>query len=135
MKPPSLIAISVLLLIGCSLYSEGSPREAGKQLCASCHSRQQQAVIDTPHQQEPGCEGCHGTGKKHVQDPRTPGNIFSYKTASAEDVRQHCAACHRSPVMEHHAVGDVSCITCHSSHHYLRKKYLLKPDDTFPGNN
>jgi transcription initiation factor TFIIIB Brf1 subunit/transcription initiation factor TFIIB len=40
-----------------------------------------------------------------------------------------CQECHRNAVMNDHAKGDVSCVSCHSVHHYVNKKHLLKPGE------
>jgi len=118
-----VFVLSTFLL--CS--AQEPPRYVGKQACWNCHSSQQKAVTGTPHENGKSCEGCHGPGEEHVRSGDKRNTIFSYKQAPAHLVRQQCGQCHNSPVMLRHAEGDVSCIACHSSHHYLNKKYLLRP--------
>lgn len=126
MKRWSIIAA---LLLGCHAFAQQPQRNVGKETCWSCHASQQRTVAGTPHELGKSCEACHGPGEAHLKSPQDPRSIFSYRGASADAVRAKCAQCHKNPVMAHHAEGDVSCLACHSSHHYLRKKYLLKAGD------
>ncbi len=120
--------LSIVLLLLCC-YTLAQDRHVGKETCWSCHARQQKTVAGTPHESGRSCEACHGPGDAHLKSPQDPATIFSYRGASAQEVRAKCGQCHRNPVMAHHAEGDVSCLACHSSHHYLKKKYLLKAND------
>jgi hypothetical protein len=104
-------------------------RELGKDACARCHALQRGTIDDTRHNEERSCEACHGPGDKHLSSTGEAGSMFSCRRASAEDVRARCGQCHRDPIMEEHAEGDVACTTCHSIHHYFQKRYLLKAVD------
>lgn len=119
--------LPVVLLLCCCLPAQ--TRHVGKQTCWSCHSSEQKTVTGTPHEAGKGCESCHGPGEAHLKSPQDPSTIFSFRRASADQVRARCGECHNNPVMKHHAEGDVSCLACHSTHHYLNKRYLLKPHD------
>lgn len=130
MKSHPLLAAIGLISVTVLLSSQQPPRNIGKQACWSCHQPQQKMVSGTPHENGTSCEGCHGPGEAHVKSGGRPDTIFSYKRASAAEIRDKCGQCHNLPVMGRHASGDVSCISCHSSHHYTRKKYLLRPQDT-----
>jgi ribosomal protein S27E len=116
-----------LLLLLLSVAALAQNRAVGKQACASCHAAEQKTVAGTPHEIGRSCEACHGPGELHVKSPQDPSTIFSFARASADQVRSRCGQCHANPVMQNHAQGDVSCLACHSSHHYLKRKYLLKP--------
>ena len=112
-------------------FSQEQPRYAGIEACSSCHVAQQKTVAGTPHENRKGCEGCHGPGEAHIRSTHDRGRIFNFRRASAAEVRERCGQCHSNPTMTRHAVGDVSCTACHSSHHYVTKKNLLRPaDDT-----
>jgi hypothetical protein len=119
----------ILVLFCCTCLGQEQRRDAGKETCWSCHGREQKTVQGTPHQMGKSCEACHGPGELHLKNPRDTSGIFSFRNAPADEVRAKCAQCHTDPIMKHHAEGDVSCLACHSSHHYLKKKYLLKAND------
>ena len=122
----SRLSLPVLLLAICA---PAQNRNVAKQTCWSCHSAEQKTVAGTPHESGRSCEACHGPGEAHLKAPQDHGTIFSFRVASADQIRARCGECHANPVMQDHAQGDVSCLACHSSHHYLKKKYLLKAKD------
>ncbi|HWR16544.1 MAG TPA: hypothetical protein VN577_17095 [Terriglobales bacterium] len=124
------VLISTLVL---SVSAADPQKTTGKHACFKCHLPEQRTMQGTPHE-EKGCEGCHGPGEQHLRGGGDPAKIFSFVKASPAEVRERCGQCHRDPVMERHAEGDVACISCHSSHHYVRKKYLLKADDNLMQN-
>jgi len=103
----------------------------GTNACRTCHVYEQRSVAGTPHESGKSCESCHGPGSQHVKSGGDAKTIFSYRRAGAPEVREKCGQCHANPVMSRHAEGDVSCLACHSSHHYLKKKYLLRPADNW----
>ncbi len=121
---------SFFLVVWCSA-AEFSEKSVGRDVCAQCHSYERRTVGGTPHDDGKNCEGCHGPGEQHVKSGGGKDKVFSFSRATATEVRARCTECHRNAVMTEHAVGDVACTTCHSSHHYARKKYLLKADDTW----
>jgi hypothetical protein len=109
--------------------AQEQPRYVGKQACVACHASEQKTVAGTPHETGKSCEGCHGAGEAHVRTTGDNKNIFSFRRATAAEIRERCGQCHANPTMARHAVGDVSCTACHSSHHYIKKRYLLRPAD------
>jgi hypothetical protein len=120
----------VLLLLVPFLLSAGTPsKNMGKRSCVRCHAQEQKTVLETPHDSDQSCESCHGSGEQHLKSGGDPASMFSFVKASADEVRAKCNQCHQNPVMNRHAAGDVSCISCHSAHHYARKKHLLRADD------
>ena len=125
--------LALLLIFVCgsiALVAQDQPKFVGKEACWSCHAPEQKTVAGTPHAAGKSCEACHGAGEEHVHSPQDPKNIFSFHRASASEVREKCGQCHSNPTMARHATGDVSCLACHSSHHYVHRKYLLKPSDS-----
>jgi DmsE family decaheme c-type cytochrome len=78
-----------------------------------------------------GCEGCHGPGAAHADDPGDMKKIFSFKTASPKTINERCMTCH-APAKEQmdfgwsvHNKNNVSCLDCHSSHHSKDSEFLL----------
>ena len=124
----SLIFLLITLLFLFSATATTPPKYVGKASCYKCHSYEQRTAAGTPHDGDKGCEGCHGPGEQHLKSGNG-GSIFSFMKATPDEIRARCGECHREPIMSRHATGDVSCTSCHSSHHYVRKKYLLKADD------
>jgi Zn finger protein HypA/HybF involved in hydrogenase expression len=125
----SFLVACLSLLITPMISADGQLNTVGKRACSKCHVQQQRTLQGTPHDSQKFCEACHSPGEKHLKAPSDPSTIFSFKRATAEEIRVRCRECHSNQLMERHAAGDVSCISCHSSHHYVRKKYLLKSDD------
>lgn len=119
-----LILLSVII---CSAADPGKP--VGRQACLRCHAPEQRTLPGTTHDNDKACESCHGPGEQHLKSAGSSGVMFSFGHASAEEIRAKCSQCHSNPVMLKHATGDVSCLNCHSIHHYVRKKYLLKAED------
>jgi DmsE family decaheme c-type cytochrome len=113
----------------------------GAETCKTCHedlftnyekSPHYKTLLDTrggPSHQ--GCEGCHGPGAAHVDDPGDLKKIFSFKTASAKTVSERCMTCHASGKEQMdftrsvHIKNNVSCIDCHSPHHSKDSEFLL----------
>ena len=125
MKLPLSVVTSLLAL---SLVSaQQLPKNVGKEACWNCHTAEQKSVAGTPHEAGKSCEGCHGAAEEHIKSSDKRNTMFSFRKTSAFQVREKCGQCHSNLTMARHAQGDVSCLACHSSHHYLKKKYLLGP--------
>jgi hypothetical protein len=127
--PPNTPLSLLLILIIAPLSQAESNKSVGRQLCIGCHTPEQRTVIGTPHDNDKACESCHGPGEQHLKSSDKGSTMFSFRRATAAEVSARCQQCHKNPVMERHATGDVSCISCHSIHHYARRQYLLKADD------
>src|ERR1019366_6522248 len=105
----------------------------GAEACKICHedlftnyekSPHYKTLLDTrggPSHQ--GCEGCHGPGAAHADDPGDLKKIISFKTASAKTISERCMTCHASGKEQMdfgrsvHIKNNVSCLDCHSPHH------------------
>jgi DmsE family decaheme c-type cytochrome len=107
--------------------------------CATCHDDITASFEKSPHWKtmndtrgghaKQGCEGCHGPGGEHADDPSK--SVFDFKTAKPEAITERCLSCHASG-SEHmsasnsfHRQNDVTCTSCHSMHHATTKEHLL----------
>ena len=130
MVRPYFATITLLVTFLFGQSTPQLPKDVGKDACARCHAYERRTTAQTSHDDAKSCEGCHGAGEKHLRTGGDASTMFSYRRATAEEVRARCGQCHQNPAMQKHAQGDVSCTACHSSHHYVQRKYLLKPVDT-----
>ena len=106
----------------------------GVDTCKTCHPAEYDAYMKTSMGQtatdeslpvsQRGCEGCHGAGAAHVQDP-VGHPEFNFKTASPSEKAARCLSCH---VKDHdrshfksteHSLMGVSCDECHDPHMIL----------------
>jgi DmsE family decaheme c-type cytochrome len=113
----------------------------GADACKICHEDLFEGYEKSPHfktsfdkhggASHQGCEGCHGPGAAHADDPGDPKKIFSFKTASAKTINERCLTCHVSGkeqmdfARSQHSKNNVSCLDCHSSHHSKDSEFLL----------
>lgn len=91
------------------------PVFAGKKACEECHSETQQNLAKGEHKSL-SCEGCHGAGQAHADNPDVKMTILSYS---------HCVRCHEANPSrpkwhkqissKTHYTGQ-KCIECHVSH-------------------
>jgi len=88
---------------------------AGRTACEECHSDQIQKVLKGSHKTL-SCEGCHGPGQAHVENPDVKLEILNYS---------HCVRCHEANpsrpkwhkqiVLKDHYTGS-KCTECHVAH-------------------
>ena len=114
---------------------------AGADECKVCHDDISKNFESSPHwktlqdkhggESKQGCEGCHGPGRDHIDGGGDKTKIFSFKTASAKAVNERCLECHASG-KDHanfsrsaHSENNLSCLSCHSSHHAATNNFLL----------
>ena len=113
----------------------------GAEACKICHEDLFEGFEKSPHfkttldkrggASHQGCEGCHGPGAAHADDPGDMKKIFSFKTASAKTISERCMTCHASGKEQMdfnrsvHIKNNVSCLDCHSSHHSKDSEFLL----------
>ena len=113
----------------------------GAEACKICHEDLFEGFEKSPHFKttldkrggvsHQGCEGCHGPGAAHADDPGDMKKIFSFKTASAKTISERCMTCHASGKEQMdfnrsvHIKNNVSCLDCHSSHHSKDSEFLL----------
>lgn len=123
-----------------------SSKFAGAEECKTCHDDIYKNFDRSPHwittldkrggPPKQGCESCHGPGQAHIESGGDKTKIFSFKTATAKQVNERCLECHstskdlinfsRSP----HNTNNLSCLTCHSSHHTGSDQFLLVQGQT-----
>jgi len=116
---------------------------AGTESCIrpECHPKEYESVKGSVHQglldqgqpDRKGCESCHGRGGQHVQNPKNPDLILSFKRLSPKEASEICISCHNTGSLEQwfnsrHYQNDISCNTCHQPHG-LSDNHLLRTDD------
>jgi Cytochrome c554 and c-prime len=141
---------SLLLSVGIAspvrAQSSGStqskaPEYVGSETCKTCHEEVYKNWEKGPHWKQTlkeggiakhGCEDCHGAGAAHVADPADTSTLFLFEKASSKDINARCLTCHvggpqhMNTINSEHAKNDVSCTSCHSSHHPETNEFLLK---------
>lgn len=122
----------------------GSPgaeasRYAGPETCHACHDDAYQSFAASAHEKllanlesaQQGCEACHGPGADHVNGNGDASKIFRFSEAKPAAIRSHCVACHTQIREDPHSRHDVTCLSCHSAHHYTQPKFILiKSEDS-----
>jgi DmsE family decaheme c-type cytochrome len=140
-----LVAVVVVLLARRAPAADETPSYAGEDVCAACHSEQQESYLATAHRAladaarpEPlrGCESCHGPGQAHAEagGGKGVGGIQSFaRERPASERSGVCLKCHAGATTLHdfksgeHALAAVACTDCHRVHgaagpHLLAKK-------------
>jgi predicted CXXCH cytochrome family protein len=110
-----------------------SAKCVGSEACQMCHEESFASFAESAHAKtlenerpaERGCEGCHGPGADHVDAAGNPAKIRRFAGADPETVRARCTACHKEMSKDVHRQQHLSCLSCHSAHHYKEKKFLL----------
>jgi DmsE family decaheme c-type cytochrome len=117
------------------------PEYVGAESCKTCHEAIYNSWEKGPHWKQTlkeggiakhGCEDCHGAGAAHVADPSDTSTLFLFEKASSKDINARCLTCHvggpqhMNTINSEHAKNDVSCTSCHSSHHPETSEFLLK---------
>jgi DmsE family decaheme c-type cytochrome len=114
------------------------PEFVGGAACAMCHEPETSRFGNNPHSklalQHGGkgitCEGCHGSGKEHIDAGGDPSKIFSYSHATPEAIEKRCLTCHQrdheSFERSAHAEAKVVCTQCHSIHAAQDDPQLLR---------
>jgi DmsE family decaheme c-type cytochrome len=95
---------------------------AGIDTCVQCHEDVVKAFKTTPHAASTlGCEGCHGSGKDHVEAGGDKTKIKVFATLSARASSATCMECHNKAGQKHwtgssHDSRQVACTSCHNAH-------------------
>jgi predicted CXXCH cytochrome family protein len=104
----------------------------GVEVCQGCHEDSYKTFAESKHMQtlkrpkvsEQGCEGCHGPGADHAE-AGDPDKIRRFPTASPVAIREACTVCHQANLGAAHQKAGLTCLTCHSAHHYLQRESIL----------
>jgi predicted CXXCH cytochrome family protein len=105
----------------------------GAETCRGCHDDVYLTFADSAHQKllantdsaTQGCEACHGPGRAHVDGNGDASRIFRFRDAKAAAVHTRCVPCHSDKSGGADSHSKMSCLTCHSVHHYREKNFLL----------
>jgi hypothetical protein len=106
---------------------------AGADTCQACHDDQYKSFAASAHEKllvskdpaQQGCEACHGPGAAHVNGNGDTSKVFRFQGAKLSDIRARCAACHQRAGADSSKHQKVSCLACHSVHHYQQKQSIL----------
>ncbi|MDR3691414.1 MAG: cytochrome c3 family protein [Fimbriimonas sp.] len=112
-------------------FSQAKPEDyIGDAACVECHSTKSHSFNESAHfafMSDPklplsqrGCEGCHGPGKAHQDNPDT--EVISFGKLSPKDSAAACLRCHAQTMDKsswkhtEHAKANLACVTCHQIH-------------------
>jgi predicted CXXCH cytochrome family protein len=104
----------------------------GVEVCQGCHEDSYKAFAESKHVQtlkrakvsEQGCEGCRGPGADHAE-AGDPDKIRRFPAASPVAIREACTVCHQANLGTAHEKEGLTCLTCHSAHHYVQRESIL----------
>jgi len=125
-----------------NLFSQQSPERpkkpdsskyVGSDVCQGCHEGQYKEFAASAHVRTlekekasaQGCESCHGAGAAHVEGGGDPEKIQRFAGVSPETIQQSCGECHAINLGAAHTRAKLTCLTCHSIHHYREVKSIL----------
>jgi predicted CXXCH cytochrome family protein len=131
-------AFCVIAVIGASaqepsqLPDQAASKYVGVEVCQGCHEDAYKTFAASKHLKtlkrlkisEQGCEGCHGPGAEHAE-AGDPDKILRFPTASSAAIRQACTVCHQASLGVAHDKAGLTCLTCHSAHHYMERESIL----------
>lgn len=109
----------------------------GAEVCQGCHEDAYKSFAASAHLQtvkrqkpsEQGCEGCHGPGADHAE-AGDPDKIRRFPSASPQEIQAACTVCHEASLGAAHTKARLTCLTCHSAHHYTQTKSILVAPET-----
>ena len=113
------------------IFAQAKPEDyIGDQACVECHSTKSHGFNASAHfapMSDPqlplakrGCEGCHGPGKAHQDDPAV--ELISFEKLSPKESAAACLRCHGQTMnttgWKHtdHAKANLACVACHQLH-------------------
>jgi predicted CXXCH cytochrome family protein len=136
---PFCLAVAFCLVgaIGASaqepqLNDPGASKYVGAEVCQGCHEDAYKTFAASKHLKtlkrsktsEQGCEGCHGPGADHAE-AGDPDKILRFPSASPAAIREACTVCHQANLGAAHEKAALTCLTCHSAHHYMEREAIL----------
>ena len=144
-----IVRISLLLLCSClfvrlslaqspgNIPDPNAAKYVGTEVCQGCHEDAYKTFAASAHFQtlkrskpsEQGCEGCHGPGADHAE-AGDPDKIRRFPAASQQAIQAACTVCHEADLGAAHTKARLTCLTCHSAHHYVQSKAILLAPET-----
>jgi len=142
LRPPRISCLVVALFVFCvigrsaqasnQLPDAAARKYVGVEVCQGCHedayktfaASKHLKTLKRPKVSEQGCEGCHGPGAEHAE-AGDPDKILRFPAASPAAIRQACTVCHEANLGAAHDKAGLTCLTCHSAHHYLERESIL----------
>jgi mono/diheme cytochrome c family protein len=123
-------------------YRKTDPSQyVGSDTCKGCHEDVGKSFDRGPHwktnlakyqgPQWQGCEACHGPGKEHAESA-DPSKIVRFPSLTREEASRRCLGCHEfgeehaNFLRAQHLKTNVGCVDCHSIHHPLVERKLLR---------
>ena len=114
------------------LAEANNRKYVGADVCQGCHDDAYKSFANTAHLKtlkrqnvsEQGCEGCHGAGADHAE-AGDPDKIRRFPAASPQQIQAVCTVCHEVQMGAAHTKARLTCLTCHSAHHYAQTKAIL----------
>lgn len=145
LRSPVRWGAALLALAALSFAQSEAPKASeyiGAKACGDCHAALYANFAKTPHWKTTldtrrgprwqGCEACHGPGRAHAESSGDPSKIFSFKNVSAREIVTRCLDCHQygeehsNFLRSAHKTGNISCLDCHSPHHFTQEQFLLR---------
>lgn len=119
------------------LEQPNAGKYVGAEVCQGCHDDAYKSFAASAHLQtlkrqkpsEQGCEGCHGPGADHAE-AGDPDKIRRFPAASPQEIQAACTVCHEANLGAAHTKARLTCLTCHSAHHYTQTKAILLAPET-----
>ena len=119
------------------LEQPNAGKYVGAEVCQGCHDEAYESFAASAHLQtlkrqtpsEQGCEGCHGPGADHAE-AGDPDKIRRFPAASPQEIQAACTVCHEANLGAAHTKARLTCLTCHSAHHYTQTKAILLAPET-----
>src|SRR5581483_2358465 len=89
---------------------------AGRNECDQCHSDETKKLLKDGHKTL-SCEGCHGAGQAHADNPDVKLEVLSYSIClRCHEANSSRPKWHKQIVSKNHYTGAGKCTECHLPH-------------------
>jgi DmsE family decaheme c-type cytochrome len=137
-RGPALSALVAAAIVLIAMSSPGFAQGVSNDVCAGCHEDIAASFDNTAHGiyfnsrpalAEYGCESCHGSGTRHIEEG-TAESIINPARQGEFSGKELCLACHQGPHFDDwafsaHNNAGLNCADCHDVHgsfeHVLKK--------------